>query len=284
MVGDILRLERERQKLSVKDIEHGTSIRTLYIEAIENGEYDKLPGAVYTKGFIRNYGNFLNLDGDSLSRQFSEETAPPPPPPLSTNSNSPKSVSKSISIDGTEKIINEPIPKMEEQKTFNIENSGSTPTPPPLVRKNNNSGLLVAAVILIAAVVGGLWYYFTNIEGKEIAQNPPIQTATNTPDTSDDLTSTNTTSATPTAAASVPGSGVNLQAKFNDKCWTRVIVDGRVAYEGTAESGQILSWQGKDRIAVTLGDAGAVELIENGNSLGIAGAVGDVVEKTFIRK
>ena len=50
MVGDILRRERERQKLSVKDIEQGTSIRALYIEAIENGEYDKLPGSVYTNG------------------------------------------------------------------------------------------------------------------------------------------------------------------------------------------------------------------------------------------
>ena len=80
MVGDILRRERERQKLSVKDIEQGTSIRALYIEAIENGEYDKLPGTVYTKGFIKNYSNFLKLDADALSRQFTEEVAPPPPP------------------------------------------------------------------------------------------------------------------------------------------------------------------------------------------------------------
>ena len=281
MVGDILRLERERQKLSVKDIEQGTSIRTLYIEAIENGEYDKLPGAVYTKGFIRNYGNFLNLDGDSLSRQFSEETAPPTPPPLSTNENPQKIVEKSVSADDTARIISEPIPEIDDQGRFNSESISSSPQ---LVGKSNNSGLLVAAVVLIVAVVGGLWYYFTNIEGKEIAQNPSIQTTVDASNSSDNPSSTATASSAPTAAASVPSNVVNLQAKFNDKCWTRVVVDGRVAYEGTAESGQVLSWQGKDRINVTLGDAGAVELIENGSSLGIAGAVGDVVEKTFIRK
>ena len=44
MVGYTLRQERERQNLSISDIEQGTSIRALYIEAIENGEYDKLPG------------------------------------------------------------------------------------------------------------------------------------------------------------------------------------------------------------------------------------------------
>ena len=47
MVGYTLRQERERQNLSINDIEQGTSIRALYIEAIEAGEYDKLPGTIY---------------------------------------------------------------------------------------------------------------------------------------------------------------------------------------------------------------------------------------------
>ena len=54
MIGDKLRAEREKNNLTVKDVEKGTSIRALYIESIEAGEYAKLPGEVYTKGFIRN--------------------------------------------------------------------------------------------------------------------------------------------------------------------------------------------------------------------------------------
>ena len=277
MVGDTLRRERERQKLSVKDIEQGTSIRALYIEAIENGEYDKLPGNVYTKGFIKNYGNFLKLDGESLSRQFSEEVAPSPPP-LSTEPNSTNEVPQSTPANNTEKIINEPIPEMNNQRRAEPE---IKIIPPKSNRESSGSGLLVAAVVLIAAVAGGLWYYFTNIEGKEIAQNPPVQTQTDTQNTSATPASASTPDATVAAANS---NGVNLQAKFNDRCWTKVVVDGRIAYEGTAEAGQTLSWQGKDRISVTAGNAGAVEFIENGSSLGIAGAVGDVVEKTFIRR
>ena len=53
MLGDTLREAREKQGLTYKDIEKGTSIRALYIEYIEKGEYDELPGDVYTKGFIR---------------------------------------------------------------------------------------------------------------------------------------------------------------------------------------------------------------------------------------
>ena len=39
-VGDILKAEREKQKLSIKDIESGTNIRSLYITAIEENKFD----------------------------------------------------------------------------------------------------------------------------------------------------------------------------------------------------------------------------------------------------
>ena len=279
MVGDILRRERERQKLSVKDIEQGTSIRALYIEAIENGEYDKLPGSVYTKGFIKNYGNFLKLEGETLSRQFSEEISPPALS-VSTESNlkevSAKLTPAPVQIDDTSKIMNEPIPNMDNPGQMD---SNQKIAAPRLIREKSNSGFIVAAIILIAAVIGGLWYYFTNIEGKEIAQNPPGQTQTDT-----------TSSTAMPASASTPDSAnastnvINLQAKFNNRCWTKVVVDGRTAFEDTVEAGQTLNWQGTDRIIVTAGNAGAVEFIENGKNLGIAGAEGDVVERTFVRR
>ena len=77
---------------------------------------------------------------------------------------------------------------------------------------------------------------------------------------------------------------MDLQVKFNNPCWTRVIVDGQLAYEGTAQAGQTLNWKAADNINVRVGDAGAVEFIQNGNNLGIAGSDGEILEKTFIRK
>ena len=281
MIGDILRRERERQKLSIKDIEQGTSIRALYIEAIENGDYDKLPGNVYTKGFIKNYGNFLKLNGDDLSRQFSEEVSPPIAQTEIMDPNSKGVSSQSLPEDQTARIINEPIPTVNSQIQSEPEVRVNSPK---LVKSNSNNGLVAAAVVLIIAVVGGLWYYFTNIEGKEIAQNSPAQTQSANTNTSTVSASSTTASASTPDSVAVPSNVVNLQAKFVGKCWTKVIVDGRIAYEGTAEAGQTLSWQGKDRIIVTAGNAGAVEFIENGSNLGIAGADGDVIEKTFVRR
>ena len=76
MTGDALRQEREKQNLTIKDIEKGTSIRALYIESIEKGEFDKLPGEAYTKGFIRSYANFLKLDANALVKQYMQENNP----------------------------------------------------------------------------------------------------------------------------------------------------------------------------------------------------------------
>ena len=69
-IGEELRRERSRRGLTYKDIEQVLHIRSTYLEAIEDGNYSLIPGAVYVKGFIRNYGNFLGLDGERLVRQF----------------------------------------------------------------------------------------------------------------------------------------------------------------------------------------------------------------------
>ena len=76
MIGDLLRAEREKQNLSVKDIEKATSIRALYIDAIEKGDYKTLPGEVYAKGFVRNYANYLKLDANAVVNSFNEELHP----------------------------------------------------------------------------------------------------------------------------------------------------------------------------------------------------------------
>ena len=76
MIGDLLRRERERQNLSIKDIEKATSIRALYIDAIEKGEYKTLPGEVYAKGFVRNYANYLELNANEIGNAFNEEMHP----------------------------------------------------------------------------------------------------------------------------------------------------------------------------------------------------------------
>ena len=95
MVGDILRKAREKQGLTIADIEEGTSIRKLYIEHIEQGNIDALPGMVYAKGFVRNYAAFLHLDAEHLVQQFAEENGAPPAPVPAEPETKPRRISLS---------------------------------------------------------------------------------------------------------------------------------------------------------------------------------------------
>ena len=74
-VGTILREARLAKRLSLADAEKGTSIRSRYLEALERDEYDKTPGEVFMKGMIRNYGNFLGLNGPELVQLYKASAA-----------------------------------------------------------------------------------------------------------------------------------------------------------------------------------------------------------------
>lgn len=68
-VGTKLREARTRRKLSLADVEAATKIRCRYLQAIENDEWDQLPGDTYARAFIRTYGRFLGLDGERLAEE-----------------------------------------------------------------------------------------------------------------------------------------------------------------------------------------------------------------------
>lgn len=71
-VGTILHEARNRRKIELSEVEAETRIRLRYLSAIENEEWDVLPGGVYTRGFIRTYASFLGLDGERLVEDYRE--------------------------------------------------------------------------------------------------------------------------------------------------------------------------------------------------------------------
>ena len=89
-LGDVLRTAREAKGVDLQKVERDTKIRERYLSALELGEYRELPGSVYTKGFLRNYGAYLGLDPEYLIDLYRLETtvaterptAPAPPRPI----------------------------------------------------------------------------------------------------------------------------------------------------------------------------------------------------------
>lgn len=69
-IGATLREARNRRKIAIAEVEAATKIRARYLRAMENEEWEMLPGDSYTYGFIRTYSSFLGLDGERLAAEY----------------------------------------------------------------------------------------------------------------------------------------------------------------------------------------------------------------------
>ncbi len=69
-VGSLFRQRRTELNLSLKEIENATSIRSGYLEAIEEGKIGELVSSIYALGFIKSYGTFLGIDMEVLMSQY----------------------------------------------------------------------------------------------------------------------------------------------------------------------------------------------------------------------
>tara|TARA_Y100001954_G_C15794821_1_gene597063 strand:- start:876 stop:2159 length:1284 start_codon:yes stop_codon:yes gene_type:complete len=74
-VGALLKASRIRLGHDLRSVAQTLHIRYIYLEAIEDGRYEELPGAVYVAGFMRSYADFLGLDSEEVVRRSKDEIA-----------------------------------------------------------------------------------------------------------------------------------------------------------------------------------------------------------------
>jgi cytoskeletal protein RodZ len=79
-IGNSLRDARVRQGLELADLEGQTKIRAKYLKALEEEQFEQLPGETYVKGFLRTYAERLGLDGqlyvDEYNSRFADDEEP----------------------------------------------------------------------------------------------------------------------------------------------------------------------------------------------------------------
>jgi transcriptional regulator with XRE-family HTH domain len=84
-IGNSLREARIRRGLSIKDVENATKIRGKYLEALEQDDFEVLPGPTFAKAFLRTYAIALKLDADALVDEYRsryERSSPDPTTPM----------------------------------------------------------------------------------------------------------------------------------------------------------------------------------------------------------
>ena len=76
-MGEMFRARRKELNLSLKEVENATSIRTVYLQAIEDEQMEKLMSQIYAMGFAKQYAAFLGLDGERIVNEFASHFARP---------------------------------------------------------------------------------------------------------------------------------------------------------------------------------------------------------------
>jgi cytoskeletal protein RodZ len=79
-LGETLRAQREKKGITLEQAASDTRIREKFLKALEDSDYQTLPGTVYTKGFLRNYAEYLELPTEDLVVQFHQERDLPDAP------------------------------------------------------------------------------------------------------------------------------------------------------------------------------------------------------------
>ena len=250
-IGDLLYTERKKKGLEIADVEHATGIRGVYLNALEQSRYDVLPGEVYVKGFLRNYANYLGLDGSHLVQRYTDMKKPTVEP---------------VAAVPTIAVPAEPVVKKANTVTSQS------------IDKKKWSTVLVAVILAASALGLYLWQKSVAPAG-EIPGNAAGSKTTGV--TGPNQTSVRAVSPAPISGAPSMSRSVVLSARYTDRCWTSVIADGKTLYEGIPSNGATFTWEAERQIVVNFGNAAAVELTFNGQPVGKIGDRGDVVVKTF---
>jgi Helix-turn-helix domain len=69
-IGEVLQRSRDRLGLDIGTVERDTKVSAKYLRALENEEWEVLPGPTYVKGFLRTYATYLGLDADALVDEY----------------------------------------------------------------------------------------------------------------------------------------------------------------------------------------------------------------------
>ena len=284
MIGDTLREARERQNLSIKDIEKGTSIRALYIESIEKGEFDKLPGNAYTKGFIRSYANFLKLDADACVRQYNEE-------------NNPEEVAAKEAAKRAEEAAEAQqqaaYEKREAEKSrgrsgiFGSSRRSESTEPERAaaprqeaprvsisdfesrVESSHHRQTLIMGIIAVLVIAAGAYFLFGS-DDETASKQPQTKVTTQAKKPAPEPAQQQQAAAKP-AEEKKQYTDVQVSAKFSERCWVSVEADGMTIFEGTIDEGTAKDWKAEKELKITAGNAAAVTLTYNGEDKGVLG-------------
>ena len=291
-IGPMLEQARKDRGLSLAEVEQATKIRKRYLQGLERDDYGALPDAIYARGFLKTYANFLGLDGEHLAWQLKSRRAP---------RRERHGGDDMATAAATSSGFDEPL----------ISPGGLSGT-----EKRRVSGGTVLAIIVglvaLSAVIGTLYYIGrgsqTAVEDPAQEQQAAEQQQENVSNDSNDPNSANGSAGGPDEAANDSADGSANEGDAGSggadgdaaegpapspnaltavvsvegaPSWLQVQSDGEVALEEVAQPGFSQTFEADEQITIYTGNAGAVSVEINGQDLGTLGENGEVLTRDF---
>ncbi|MCZ2127026.1 MAG: DUF4115 domain-containing protein [Anaerolineales bacterium] len=257
-IGAALRERRELISLTVEEVERHTHLRAVFVKALEEGAFDKLPSTVQTRGMLSNYSSFLDLDSDALLLRYADA--------LQARRR------EKYSETPREKIQTQVVPSMPALRTF-------------------IAGDLFFGAVIIAAIVGlALWGFgsLVNAAKRETPTSMPVISVINTPNLAEATPSFVATlsgeeSATPVVEATIESdANVAVNVYAVERVFVRISADGKLEFEGRFAPNESRFFEADEQVAILTGNGSALRITYNGTDLGLMGGLGEVVNRIYL--
>ncbi len=252
-IGEALRSARENQGRDVHDAARVLRVRTDYLQALEDEDFETFGGDIYAKGFLRSYAVELGLDPEPLLDLYRQEVSE------------------------------------DDLPSATLISSGAATRPGP----RSSPPAWLAWVVVVAVVLVGLALLgFLGDRTPEQA-TPGGDDETPAEDVVDDDGESDPDADEPEPEpADEPDDepdepdepeieGVQLMLAFEEASWLRVVVDGTPVVEETVPSGETRQFEGDNEVEVRFGNAGGVRVEYNGEDIGTPGSRGQPLTVTF---
>jgi cytoskeleton protein RodZ len=277
--GQKLKREREKRAITLEQISSSTKIGTRMLQALEEENFDQLPGGIFNKGFIRAYARHVGLDEDQAIADYLEASgqnvAPKPDsgPLAATAAEDPHETAPSWQIPrgwlaaGLLVLALALSLWSRWQHKRDLHPELSTPT-----ASTANSAEQAGAQPASAAPPNGL--------SSSTAAHPPEKAVS--PESSSTPASASNVS-TPTAAvppATAAGEFTVVILAHEDS-WLSIIADGNTIFEGTLVAENQHAVHGRNELVIRAGNTGGLDFVFNGKKLPSQGDYGEVKTLTF---
>jgi len=322
LLGEELKRAREAKNITINDIFARTKIQPKFIEAIERGELDILPQA-YIRAFLRSYAKCVNLDPNevlhkyelALAGTYTEETEIPQGrtrPTVTLPQEQP-------ALTGAEEIPAE----VKSQPAESQPSVMPTEEVHLWISRHRVPIISALALLIVAIAIFSVLYFGSEKPPSPVSQAPIVSPAESSHTAKDTLavltkelptepsgkksdgllthqpmTPTESTIMVPSlpkkemakvtlkpeAVASVKSDSIILGGITTGNVLVRVSIDGSANRDYSLQPNMRRTWKAKERIVISLSDAGAMSFTLNGKKIGKLGKSGTIMRDVTVYK